>query len=122
MSSKDIEKKLVGQPIFKQLIDFITKDKFNLLAKKHQTDRYYKAFPAWTQLVFDRAYNHYLQFEKFTQKQINFVCRLKSNVIYEIVQELFCQTQAGTGFGVLKEEHNYFFKSQFCISLKTSSQ
>lgn len=259
MSSKDIEKKFVGQPIFKQLIDFIPKNKFDLLAKKHQTDRYYKAFPAWTQLVtilfgvfsrcdsmgeicdgmlamqgklnhlglekspakstagdglrerdndffkefyflllkhfepllsvsridkisfdnlfifdsstirlfsqvmqgvgrnpkgegkkkgglkvhmlidahsqtptfvkiseakshdknfiqylnlaphsmivFDRAYNHYLQFAKFTQKQINFVCRLKSNAIYEMVQELFCQTQAGTGFGVLKEEH-----------------
>lgn len=51
MSSKDIEKKFVGQPIFKQLIDFIPKNKFDLLAKKHQTDRYYKAFPAWTQLV-----------------------------------------------------------------------
>lgn len=48
MSSKDIEKKFVGQPIFKQLIDFIPKNKFDLLAKKHQTDRYYKAFPAWT--------------------------------------------------------------------------
>lgn len=51
MSSKDIEKMFVGQPIFKQLIDFIPKNKFDLLAQKHQTDRYYKAFPAWTQLV-----------------------------------------------------------------------
>lgn len=51
MSSKDIEKKFVGQPIFKQLLDFIPKNKFDLLAKKHETDCYYKAFPAWTQLV-----------------------------------------------------------------------
>jgi hypothetical protein len=51
MSSKGIEKKLVGQPIFKQLIDFIPKNEFDILAKKHQTDRYYKAFPAWTQCV-----------------------------------------------------------------------
>lgn len=259
MSSKDIEKKFVGQPIFKQLIDFIPKNKFDLLARQHQTNRYYKAFPAWTQLVtmlfgvfsrcdsmgeicdgmlavqgklnhlgldrfpakstagdglrerdneffkefyflllkhfepllsvsridkisfdklfifdsstiglfsqimkgvgpnpkgegkkkgglkvhmlidahsqtptfvkisddkshdknfiqylnlpahsmivFDRAYNHYLQFAKFTQNQINFVCRLKKNAVYEVVQELFCQTQADSGFGVLKEEH-----------------
>lgn len=259
MSSKDIEKKFVGQPIFKQLIDFIPKNKFDILAQKHQTDRYYKSFSAWTQLVtmlfgvfsrcdsmgeicdgmlamqgklnhlglssspakstagdglrerdneffkdfyfmllkhfepllsvsridkisfdklyifdsttiglfsqimkgvgrnskgegkkkgglkvhmlidahsdtptfvkiseakshdknfiqylnlpahsmivFDRAYNHYLQFAKFTQKQINFVCRLKKNAVYEVVQELFCQTQTDTGFGVLKEEH-----------------
>ena len=259
MSSKDIEKKFVGQPIFKQLVDFIPKNKFDILAKKHQTDRYYKSFPAWTQLVtmlfgvfsrcdsmgeicdgmlamqgklnhlglncspakstagdglrergndffkefyflllkhfepllsvsridkisfdklfifdsstirlfsqvmqgvgrnpkgegkkkgglkvhmlidahsqtptfvkiseskshdknfiqylnlaphsmivFDRAYNHYLQFAKFTQNQINFVCRLKKNAVYEVVQELFCQRQSDSGFGVLKEEH-----------------
>lgn len=259
MSFKDIEKKFVGQPIFKQLIDFIPKNKFDLLSKKHQVDRYYKAFPAWTQLVtmlfgvftrcdsmgeicdgmlamqgklnhlglekspakstagdglrdrdneffkdfyflllkhfepllsvsridkisfeklfifdsstirlfsqvmkgvgrnpkgegkkkgglkvhmlidahsqtptfvkiseaklhdknftqylnlpafsmivFDRAYNHYLQFAKFTQNKINFVCRLKSNAIYEVEQELYCQTQADSGFGVLKEEY-----------------
>ena len=259
MSCKDIEKKFVGQPIFKQLIDFIPKNKFDILAQKHQTDHYYKSFSAWTQLVtmlfgvfsrcdsmgeicdgmlamqgklnhlglssspakstagdglrerdneffkdfyfmllkhfepllsvsridkisfdklyifdsttirlfsqimkgvgrnpkgegkkkgglkvhmlidahsdtptfvkiseakshdknfiqylnlpahsmivFDRAYNHYLQFAKFTQKQINFVCRLKKNAVYEVVQELFCQTQTDTGFGVLKEEH-----------------
>ena len=259
MSSKDIEKKFVGQPIFKQLIDFIPKSKFELLAQKHQTDRYYKAFPAWTQLVtilfgvfcrcdsmgeicdgmlamqgklnhlgldkspakstagdglrerdndfykdfyflllkyfepllsvsridrisfdklfifdsttirlfsqimkgvgrnpkgegkkkgglkvhmlidahsqtptfvkiseakshdknfiqylnlaphsmivFDRAYNHYLQFAKFTERQINFVCRLKSNAVYDVVQELYCQRQSDSGFGVLKTEH-----------------
>ncbi len=34
-----------------------------------------------------------------------FVCRLKKNAVYEVVQELFCQTQADTGFGVWKEEH-----------------
>ncbi|MBC7439058.1 MAG: DUF4372 domain-containing protein [Flavobacterium sp.] len=46
MSSKDIEKKFVSQSIFKQLIDFIPKNKFDILAKKHQTDRYYNTFPA----------------------------------------------------------------------------
>lgn len=56
-------------------------------------------------IVFDRAYNHYLQFAKFTEKQNNFVCRLKKNAAYEVVQELFCQTQSEYGFGVLKEEY-----------------
>ena len=50
MSSKDIEKKFVGQPIFKQLIALLPKSKFDLLALEHQTDRYYKSFSAWTQL------------------------------------------------------------------------
>jgi Transposase DDE domain/Domain of unknown function (DUF4372) len=258
MSFKDIEKKFVGQPIFKQLIDLLPKGKFDTLAIEHKTDRYYKAFPAWTQLVtvlfgvfsrcdsmgeicdgmmamqgklnhlgldkspakstagdglrdrdeiffqefyfqlikyfepilsvsridkisfdklfifdsstirlfsqvmkgvgrdlkgegkkkgglkvhmlidafsqtptfvkiseakshdknfikylnlaphsmivFDRAYNHYLQFAKFTEKQINFVCRLKSNAAYTVIATLFCQNQSDSGFGVLKEE------------------
>lgn len=55
-------------------------------------------------IVFDRAYNHYLQFAKFTENKINFVCHLKKNAIYEVVQELFCQSQDGSGFGVLKEK------------------
>lgn len=51
MSAKDNEKKFVGQPIVKQVIDFIPKNKFDILAKEYNIDRYYKAFPAYTQLV-----------------------------------------------------------------------
>ena len=49
--SKDSEKKLVGQPIFKQIIDYIPKEKFALLVNKHQSDKYYKSFSSWKQLV-----------------------------------------------------------------------
>ena len=35
MSSKDTEKKFVGQPIFKQLIDLLPKGKFDTLIKKN---------------------------------------------------------------------------------------
>jgi hypothetical protein len=48
---KNTEKKLVGQPIFKQIIDLIPKDKFALLVNKHQSDKYYKSFSSWKQLV-----------------------------------------------------------------------
>ena len=48
-----MKKRFVGQPIFKQLVDFIPKGKFDLLAQKHQTDRYYKAFPALDTAYFD---------------------------------------------------------------------
>lgn len=259
MSNKISEKNLVGQPIFKQLINFIPKDKFEWLVHKHQTDRYYKTFDSWTQLttmlfgilsrcdsmgeicdgmkglsgklnhlgltaapakstasdglrerdneffkevyfmllrhfkpllsvsridnvsfaklfifdsstirlfsdimkgvgrnpknegkkkgglkvhmmidahsdtpsfvkiseakqhdknflqylqlaahsmiVFDRAYNHYLQFAKWTEQKVNFVCRLKKNAIYEVVEELFTQDLQDGKQGVLKEEH-----------------
>lgn len=259
MSNKISEKNLVGQPIFKQLINFIPKDKFEWLVHKYQTDRYYKTFDSWTQLttmlfgilsrcdsmgeicdgmkglagklnhlgltaapakstasdglrerdneffkevyfmllrhfkpllsvsridnvsfaklfifdsstirlfsdimkgvgrnpknegkkkgglkvhmmidahsdtpsfvkiseakqhdknflqylqlaahsmiVFDRAYNHYLQFAKWTEQKVNFVCRLKKNAIYEVVEELFTQDLQDGKQGVLKEEH-----------------
>ena len=51
MSSKITEKHLVGQPIFKQLIDFIPQGKFDMLVNKHQSDRYYKTFDSKTQLL-----------------------------------------------------------------------
>ena len=49
--SKNTEIKFVGQPIFKQVLDLI--DRVNLpgLVKKHNADRYYKAYKAKTQLI-----------------------------------------------------------------------
>ena len=259
MSNKNNEKHLVGQPIFKQIVDFIPRNKFNLLVSKHHTDRYYKTFDSWTQLVtmlfgilsrcdsmgevcygmralagklnhlgldtapakstagdglrgrdneffkevyfmllkhfdpilsvsridnvsfsrlfifdsttirlfsdimkgvgrnpkhdgkkkggvkvhmmidahsdtpafvkiseakqhdknflqylrpaahsmivFDRAYNHYQQFASWTEQKVNFVCRLKSNAVYEVVETLFSQDLQDGKPGVLKEEH-----------------
>lgn len=37
------EKYFVGQPIFKQIIELLPKNKFDAPVVKHQTDRYYKA-------------------------------------------------------------------------------
>ena len=48
---KDIQKNLVGQPIFKQIINLIPRDKFNELVIKCESDRYYKTFFSWEQLV-----------------------------------------------------------------------
>ncbi len=49
MNCKD--KHLIGQPILKQLINFIPKNKFNLLAREYDANKYYKSFSSWTQLV-----------------------------------------------------------------------
>lgn len=257
--SKDISKNLVGQPIFKQIMDLLPKNKFDLLVRKHASDRYYKTFSSWTQLttllfgilsrcdsmgetcdgmqalqgklnflglgsspakstagdglrerdnqlfkdfyfsllehfssvlsvsrikgvsfknfyifdsttirlfsdimkgvgrnpkndgkkkgglkvhmlidahadfakfvkisqaklhdknflkflklpkhsmvVFDKAYNHYLQFAVWTEAEINFVCRLKSNAVYEVQQVAFEQELADKAHGAWKEEH-----------------
>ncbi len=56
-------------------------------------------------IVFDKAYNHYLQFAKWTEASVYFVCRMKSNAVYEVVKEVFEQTLQPKEAGVLKEEH-----------------
>ena len=48
---KITEIKLVGQPIFKQVLDLIERVNIPALVKKHNADRYYKAFRAKTQLI-----------------------------------------------------------------------
>ena len=48
---KDTSKNLVGQPIFKQIIKMLPKDKFDLLVKQYGSDRYYKSLFSWEQLV-----------------------------------------------------------------------
>ena len=49
--SKDKNKNLVGQPIFKQLINLLPKEQFDILVKQCDSDRYYKSFFSWDQLI-----------------------------------------------------------------------
>lgn len=49
--SKNTELKLVGQPIFSQVLKLIDKWEFNKLVKTHNSDRYYKSFKSWDHLV-----------------------------------------------------------------------
>lgn len=69
-------------------------------AKSHDKNfiKYLSLVPH-TMIVFDRAYNYFLQFAKFTEKQINFACRLKSNASYTVIATLFCQNQSDSGLG-----------------------
>ena len=55
-------------------------------------------------LVFDRAYNYYKQFKKWTDKQIYFVTRQKSNAVYAVLKTISKTTLAEKQAGVLKEE------------------
>ena len=57
-------------------------------------------------IVFDKAYNYYLQFAKWTQAGVNFVCRLKDNAKYEVQDtSLFEKKWGKDGYGVYKVEH-----------------
>lgn len=75
-------------------------------AKSHDKNfMQYLKLPKHSMIVFDKAYNHYLQFANWTAQEINFVCRLKDNAVYEVIEELFTQTLPDKQKGVLKEEH-----------------
>jgi len=65
----------------------------------------YLNLPSHSVVVFDKAYNHYLQFAKWTTAQISFVCRLKDNAVYELINEVCSQVLPENSPGVLKEEH-----------------
>jgi hypothetical protein len=58
----------------------------------------------FSMVVFDRAYNHYKLFAKWTEKQIWFVTRMKDNAVYEIVEIISENTLIAGIAGVLKEE------------------
>ena len=65
----------------------------------------YLTLPTGSMIVFDKAYNHYLQFAHWTREGVNFVCRLKNNAVYELQEVLFEKELTGDEFGVMKEEH-----------------
>lgn len=74
-------------------------------AKRHdKTFLHHLSLAAHSMIVFDRAYNHCLQFARWTREQINFVCRLKSNAVYQVDQEVFSQELKEGEQGVMAEE------------------
>ena len=74
-------------------------------------------------LVFDKAYNYYLQFADWTKQGVNFVCRLKDNAKAQLQEVLFEKTLSGEEFGVYRVEHMHLdYKREkksetFCLRL-----
>jgi hypothetical protein len=48
---KNTEIKLVGQPIFGQILKLIDKASFVSLVREKKSDHYYKAFKSWDHLI-----------------------------------------------------------------------
>ena len=48
---KDNTKNLVGQPLFKQIVKMLPRDHFDILVRQCGSDRYYKTFFSWDQLM-----------------------------------------------------------------------
>jgi len=67
--------------------------------------QYINCLTAGCMIVFDKAYNFYLQFAKWTEEGIFFVYRLKDNAKYEVVETLFERELSEKQAGVMKIEH-----------------
>lgn len=55
-------------------------------------------------MVFDRAYNHYLQFAKWSQNNVFFITRKKSNAKYTIISTVENKTLKNKEHGVHKDQ------------------
>ena len=73
----------------------------------------YLNLPKGSMIVFDKAYNYYLQFAKWTAIGVNFVCRLKDNARYEVQGAPLFEKNMGKGeYGVYKVEHIHIHYSE----------
>lgn len=75
-------------------------------AKEH--DRkflYHLKLPANSFIVFDKAYNLYGQFAKWTSQQVWFVTRMKDNAVYHVSKIIIDNTKQKNPKGILKEQY-----------------
>lgn len=75
-------------------------------AKEH--DRkflYHIKLPANSFIVFDKAYNLYSQFARWTSQKVWFVTRMKDNALYHVTKVITDNTRKKNAKGVLKEQY-----------------
>jgi hypothetical protein len=65
---------------------------------------YHIDLPANSFMVFDKAYNHYSQFDKLTKQKIWFVTRMKDNAVYHVNKVLVDNTKKKKATGIIKEQ------------------
>lgn len=66
---------------------------------------YHIKLPANSFVVFDKAYNQYHQFAKWTNQKVWFVARMKSNAVYHVTKVITDNTRRKNAKGVLKEQY-----------------
>lgn len=75
-------------------------------AKEHDRNfLYHLKVPAGSWLVFDKAYNVYHQFAKWTKQQVWFVTRMKDNADFHVTKVLIDNTKKKNAKGILKEQY-----------------
>jgi len=66
---------------------------------------YHLKLPANSWLVFDKGYNVYHQFAKWTTQKVWFVTRMKDNADFHVTKVLIDKTRKRSAKGVLKEQY-----------------
>lgn len=75
-------------------------------AREHDRKFLYQLdLPANSWLVFDKAYNVYQQFSKWTAQKVWFVTRMKDNAVFHVTKVLVDRTKKKKATGVLKEQY-----------------
>lgn len=66
---------------------------------------YHLKLPAESFLVFDKAYNLYSQYAKWTNEKVWFVTRMKNNAAFHVTKVITDNTRKKNANGVLKEQY-----------------
>jgi len=66
---------------------------------------YHVKLPANSFIVFDKGYNLYSQFAKWTTQKVWFVTRMKDNAVYHVTKVITDNTRKKAAKGVLKEQY-----------------
>lgn len=65
---------------------------------------YHLDLPANSFIVFDKAYNLYSQFDKWSKEKIWFITRMKANAVYHVIKVLVDKSKRKNKKGVIKEQ------------------
>ncbi len=75
-------------------------------AKEHDRNfLYHLQLPAHSWIVFDKAYNLYRQFDKWTKQKVWFVTRMKDNAVFHVTKVIVDKTRQRNPKGVIKEQY-----------------
>lgn len=105
---KDGGKKKGGIKVHAMMDAFSGVTEFVRMTEAREHDRkflYQLDLPAGSWLVFDKAYNVYHQFAKWTKQQVWFVTRMKDNADFHVTKVLTDKTKKKKAKGVLKEQY-----------------
>ncbi len=107
-NTKDGSRKKGGIKVHTMMDAFSGVAEFVRMTAAREHDRkflYQLDLPANSWLVFDKAYNVYGQFLKWTEQKIWFVTRMKDNAVFHVTKVLVDKTKKKNAKGMLKEQY-----------------